>query len=182
MRWNTFTRSTLFAAVAAAGWLPWVLVAAPILGVSNARAFYLVGTTALYIAGLSPRATRQITAGALGGLVAGGLGLAAHTTTEVAIGLAMILGIARSGFLYRAAPARAAATEGALLLGGLLFARFLAGSPLAPTALALWGFLLVQSLFFLIAGVRVRSPGGQRADPFEEAHRRALTLLERSGV
>src|SRR6266404_1773908 len=77
MRWNTFTRSTLFAAVAAAGWLPWVLVAAPILGVSNARAFYLVGTTALYIAGLSPRATRQITAGALAGLVAGGLGLAA---------------------------------------------------------------------------------------------------------
>lgn len=181
-RCNTFARSALFAAVAAAAWLPWVLVAGPIVGVWSARALYLVAITALYIAGVAPQRTRRMTAAVVAGLVATGLALVAHTTVELAIGLGAILGIARSGFLYRAAPARAVTTEATLLVGGLVFARFLAGASLTSTALALWGFLLVQSLFFLVAGVRVRATGGRHPDPFDEAHRRALALLERPSV
>jgi hypothetical protein len=94
----------------------------------------------------------------------------------------VILGVARSGFLYRAAPARAVALEVGLLVGGLVFARFLSATALFPTALAFWGFLLVQSLFFLVAGVRARPPGSRGADPFEEAYQRATVLLERMGV
>lgn len=182
MRCNTFARSALFAAVAAAAWPPWVFVVAPLLGVWNARALYLVGVTAVYLAGLSPQARRPSPVALVTVLVAGVVALIARTTAELAIGLAAILGIARSAFFYRAAPARAAATEVTLLVGGLVFARFLAGVSLLATALALWGFFLVQSLFFLVAGVRARAVSASHPDPFEEAQRRALALLEETRV
>jgi hypothetical protein len=182
MRCNTFAHSALFAAVAAAGWLPWVVLAGPFAGVWTARALYLVAVTAVYIAGLSPPGSLRIALALAAGLVGGVLMLAAHTTAELAIGLAAILGVARSGFLYKAAPARALAIEVSLLAGGLLFARFLAAASLPSTALALWGFLLVQSLFFLVAGARVSAAGDGHPDPFEEAHRRAVILLERMGI
>lgn len=189
MRCNSFARSALFAALAAAGCLPWAAVASPIVGPWNAQALYLVGITAFYLAGLSPASAggppplpRAMRTAVVAGLAAASLAVVARTTTELAIALAALLGIARSGFLYRAAPARAAATEIALLVGGLLFARFLAGSSPPSTSLALWGFLLVQSLFFLVAGTRPRSALAQHADPFDEAHRRAVALLERMSV
>lgn len=178
MRCNTFARSALFAVLAAVIWLPWVFVAGPIVGVWNARALYLITVTALYIAGLAPHGPRQITIAVVSGLVACGLALAAHTTADLAIGLAVILGIARSAFLYRAVRVRAVTMEGALLIAGLLFARFLAGTALASTAFAVWGFLLVQSLFFLVPEVRPRGAAERQSDPFEEAYRRALALLE----
>lgn len=182
MRCNSFARSALFGAGAAAAWLPWVLVVAPLLGVWNARAVFLVGVTTVYLAGLSPQGRRPLPAALVIFLIAAVVALVAHTAAELAIGLAAILGIARSGFFYRAAPARAAATEVILLLGGLVFARFLAGASLTATALALWGFFLVQSLFFLVAGVQARAVSGSHPDPFEEAQRRALALLEQTGL
>lgn len=181
MRCDTFGRSALFGAVAAAGCLPWALLVSPLIGAWNAQALYLAGATTLYIAALAVPRRRAFTAAAVAALAAAVAVLAARSTTELVIGLAAILGIARSGFLYRAAPARAAVTEVVLLAGGLWLARFLAGAWAPFTWLALWGFLLVQSLFFLIAGVQARA--AQRdPDPFEEAHRRAVALLERVGV
>lgn len=183
MRCNTFARSAVFAALAATAWFAWVVALGPLIGVGNARAVFLIGTAALYVAGLSggPLA-RRIGAAIAVVAAATALALAVRTTAELAIGLAVVLGIARSGVLYRAATARAVVSEVALLGGGLLFARFLAGPSLAATALALWGFLLVQSFFFLIPGVRAQPARGRQADPFEEAHQRALSLLERRGV
>jgi hypothetical protein len=107
------------------------------------------------------------------------IALLVRSTPELAIALAVLLALARSGILYRARPARALATEAILIGAGLLFARYLGGFTLVSTALALWGFLLVQSFFFLIGGVRVRSLVEGGADAFEEAHRRALALLDR---
>jgi hypothetical protein len=182
MRCNTFARSAVFAAGAATAWLPWLLVVAPVAGASTARVCYLVGVTAVYIAGLSPQGRRRITVALAAAIVGAVIAFVAHTTVELAIGLAAIVGVARSGFFYRAAPARAVATEVTLLIGGLLFARFLAGASLPATALSIWGFFLVQSLFFLVAGVRARPASGSHPDPFEEAHRRALALLEQTSV
>jgi hypothetical protein len=181
MRCDTFARSAVFGAVAAAACLPWALVASPLVGAWNAQALYLAGVTTVYVAGLATPRRQALTAAALAALAASVAVLAARSTTELAIALAAILGIARSGFLYRAAPARAAATEVALLAGGLWLARFLAGAWAPFTGLALWGFVLVQSLFFLVAGVQARRPVPE-LDPFEAAHRRAVALLERAGV
>jgi len=63
MYWNTFARSALFAAVAAAAWLPWVMLASPVVGPWNARALYLVAVAATYVGGLviasTPRRRRR---------------------------------------------------------------------------------------------------------------------------
>ena len=176
MSWNTFGRSALFAALAAAGWLPWVVVGGPIVGVWNARALYLVATTALYVGGLSRRVEGKVGVIACVALAGGVVAVFARDTAELGLGLAAILGIARGGYLYRSAPARAAVIEVVLLVGGLCFARFLATTSPFSTAIALWGFLLVQSVFFLIRGAEPRVD--RRTDPFEEAYRGAMGLLE----
>jgi hypothetical protein len=177
IRCDGFGRSALFAAGAAAGWLAWAVAAGPVVGVWRALVLYLVATTALYVAALPHRARRVVIV--LGvAIVALSVAACAGTTAGLAIALAAIVGLARSAFFYRAAPARAVLTELLLLVGGLLFARSLAGPSVPSIALALWGFLLVQSLFFLIPGARARSAAQHHPDPFDEAHRRTEALLE----
>ena len=176
MRCNSFSRSVVFGALAALLCVPCMMLVSPIAGTWNARAFYLVGVTALYIAGLSAARSRALRAAVAAAACAVVMALAARNTAELAIGLATVLGVARSGVLYPAAAARAAMRELVLLVGGLLFARFLISTSVPSTALAVWAFFLVQSCFFLIAGAPRRSPAAH-PDPFEEAHRRALHLL-----
>lgn len=183
IRCDSFIRSALAAALAALGWFPWAFAAAPVIGLWHALALYLGAVTVLYVAGVVPRragarsAARRLIVGAGAGLLAGVLVVCARSTGELAIGLAALLGVVRSGLLYRTAPLRAVATEVLLLGAGLLFARALAGYSLASIALALWGFLLVQSCFFLIAGTRARTHAASDVDPFDAAHRRATELL-----
>jgi len=162
IRWDSFGRSAAFAACAALGWTPWVLLGGP-------RAFYLVGVTAVYVAGLGGPVAATLTA------VAGGALLLVGDAAVLCVGLAVVLAVARSAFLYRAAPARAVVVETALAGGGLVFARLL-GTP----SLAIWGFFLVQSFFFLVGGVRARETATGHSDPFEAAHARAMEVLERS--
>lgn len=184
MTCNTFLRSVLFAALAAAGWLPWAMLAGPFVGLSAARAVYVILVTALYVALLSPRhGMRPFPAFVLAGGAAATLALlVAGSWTELATLLALVLGIARGGFFFAGSPARTVGREVFLLAGGLAFARFLGGPGFLPTAFALWGFLLVQSLFFLMPANAPRAGGTIRSDAFEEAYRRALAILERSPV
>lgn len=179
MPWSTFVRSALFAGLAAALWFPWALAAAPVIGAWSARALYLIAVTAAYVGGLSRQRTRAWPLATAIAFVGVGAALLVSSTAELVIVLAASLGIARSRILYRSTPARALAIESLLLVGGLLFARHLGGYGLISTALALWGFLLVQSVFFLIGGVRPAPLVDRGADVFEEAHRRALMLLNR---
>lgn len=182
MPWNTFVRSAVFAALAAALWFPWAIAAAPVIGVWQARALYLICVTAVYVGGLSRQRTRALPLAVLVTILGGAAALVAANTAELVILLAVLLGIARSGILYRATAARAVAIEALLLSAGLLFARHLGGFTLMSTALAVWGFLLVQSVFFLLGGTRPAPLVEGGGDAFEEAHRRALVLLDRSGV
>jgi len=178
MRIDSFARSAAFAAVAALGWMPWLIATGPLIGSPAARAIYLVGVTALYAGGLAKSPPRRAMVALVAALAGGVLAIIARGTPELCLALAAVLGVARSGFLHRAAPPRAVAIEAGLLVGGLLFARFLAVGPLA-TALALWGFLLVQSCFFLVGGIGPRAADGRHPDPFEDACARATEVLER---
>lgn len=182
MGWNTFGRSAVFAAAAGCGVMPWLLVVAPLLGVRGALAFYLVAVTAAYVTAIAPALRRGLGAGVMVGILGGGFAVAAHPLPELALGLALLLALARTSFLYRARPGRALALEVALVAGGLLFARCLAGSSLLSVMLALWGFLLVQSVFFLVGGIRERHTGAVRRDPFDAAYERASALLDRLAV
>jgi hypothetical protein len=178
MRWNTFGRSAAFAAAAGCGAIPWLLVAAPLLGVRGALSFYLVTVAAAYVAGIAPALRHGLAASFLVVLPGIGLAAVAHTLQEMALGLAILLALARSGLLYRARPRRAVALELALGAGALLFARFLVGSSPLSMLLAIWGFLLVQSLFFLVRGIHERHFGATPSDPFEAAQGRANALLD----
>jgi hypothetical protein len=178
MRLDSFARSAAFAAVAALGWMPWAVVGGPILGWPAARTVYLVAVTALYAGGLAKSPPRRASVTLVAGLASVLLAAVARGTPELCVALAAVLGLARSGFLHRTAPARAAAVEAGLLVGGLLFARFLAAGPLATT-LAVWGFFLVQSCFFLVGGTAPGRDGGRHPDPFEEACARVAEALER---
>jgi hypothetical protein len=179
MRIDSFGRSALFAAAIALGWIAWLAIAGLAMGVAIARALYFVAATALYTGALATGPSRRISATLL--VAAVGLLLAAFAGggAELALGLAIVLGTARSVFLHRTSPARAVVVEGVLLVGGLVFARFLASGSAQPTALALWGFFLVQSCFFLVGGIEVRRADGRHPDPFEEAHARAIEVIER---
>lgn len=181
MRWNSFVGSALFAAIAAAAYLPWMILVGPIVGGWNAQALYLLLTTAAYVAGLAAPRWRALPAVAFVVVVGGAALVVAPNTTELVLCLAALLGIARSGFLYHAAPPRAALLELGLLGGGLLLARFLRGTGYPTAVLPVWGFFLAQSCFFLVGGMRARAAAAD-VDAFEAAHRRAVSLLDRAGV
>jgi hypothetical protein len=180
MRWNTFSRSVLFAALAAGSVLPWLLLARPAFGAERALVLYLVGVVAAYLGGLAPKRGRRVAVFVAAACVALGVAVVARTATELVLGLGAVLALGRSAFLYQAPATRAVLTEAVLVGGGLLFVRFLIGHSLLALVLALWGFFLVQSLYFLLGGVRGRAGSGRHPDPFQDACGRALALLDRS--
>ena len=178
IRIDSFGRSAAFAAVAALVWMPWAMLVGPFLGIPAARALYLVAVAALYCGGLAKSPPRRVSTAVLVAIVGCILALVARGTPELCLALAAILGVVRSGLVHRTAGARAVAVETILLVGGLLFARFLATGALA-TALGVWGFLLVQSCWFLVGGAPARAGDGTHPDPFEAACARAAVVLER---
>lgn len=175
-----FLRSLAFGLVAALGVIPWAMALGPFFGHSWAIASYSLMAASLYAAIISPGWPRGVALGAAAGFVALAIAVLAGRPSEAILGAALIVAVARSGFLYRAKPARAVVVEAALVFGGLLAARALAGPTLLSAGLAVWVFFLVQSLFFLAGGVRERPPDEPRVDPFERARKRALALMEES--
>ena len=143
-----------------------------------ALSIYLVASAAIYVAGLTPRRVHGVGAAIVVALLGALFAAVTREPEVVALGTAIGVGVCRSGLLYRARTGRALATEIGLLGGGLLLARFLAAPGVLGVALALWGFFLVQSGFFLIGGVAERRGDTRGIDRFETAHRRALALLE----
>lgn len=171
-------RTLAFGLVAALGSIPWAMVLGPFFGHSWALAGYCLAATALYVVIIAPSWPRGVAAGAVAGLTATAVAVLATRPSEAILGEALILAVARSGFLYRGKPARTVVLEAAVTLGGLLFARVLAGPTLLSAGLAIWAFFLIQSLFFLAGGVREREGDEPRIDPFERARKRALALME----
>lgn len=181
MRAHGFGATLVFGAVASAGLLAgaWLLV--PPLSGATFLGLYLVATVCAYATALAPDPRRGAASFALAAALGAAVLALAGRPSEVAIGAALVLAVCRSGFLYRSRPLRALALEVALAGGGLALARFLATGGLAGAALALWGFFVVQSGFFLAGGVRPRraQPEG---DPFDEARARLLVLLGEEGA
>ena len=181
MHWHGFGRGIVFAAVAAGTWCPWYVLMSPVLGARTALALFLIATATIYVAGIGATRRASLTAAAAVAFCSVVLLTIAHTTAELALGLAVLVAAARSGFLHQSRPARALALEATLITGGLVFARFLATPTPVGVMLAIWGFLLVQSLYFTVGGIRTATMRPRR-DPFDEAHERAVVLLQRTGI
>ena len=177
MRWNSFSGTLWFAALAAVGMPAAVLALGPGLGERAALSVYTVASACLYLVGCAPGRRRgllvAIPVAAAGALIL----LLAPQPEQAAAMSAVMIAVCRSGFLYRSRAGRALVVELLLAVAGLAAARLLWGPGLLAPALAMWGYYLVQSVFFLIGGVQVRRRSTE-GDPFELARSRVLTLLE----
>lgn len=173
MSWRGFVPGVGFAACAApvAGLVG--VVAGP-----YAHAPIAVAVVAFYAAGLVRGPARA--AGTFCAIAALGaiLHAAGATLGEVGVALAASLGVARSAAALRARPARAALVEGALGLAALALAAWLYAPSAAGIALAVWGFLLVQSAAWLVPGAVARDGHETSSDPFEDVERRVRGLLD----
>jgi hypothetical protein len=178
MKWNGFGPSLGFALAAAAGWPLFAIAAGPVVGASAALSLYLVCVATVYAFGLTADRARGLGAAALTGAIAAAFAAIARDPAVVTLGAAIGIGLARSTLLHRRGAGRAIAVEVTLLGVGLLLARFLASPGPLGIALALWGFFLVQSVFFGIGGTSERRTEIGTMDPFERAKRRAMEVLE----
>ena len=182
MRCNTFAKSAGFAALAGIGVMPWLLIAGPLLGARWALTLYLVALGALSVLACAPSLHRGVRAGAAVAVLGGAVAATMPSLPVLVLSLAVLLATARGGFLYRRRTARAVVLEVGLIGGGLLLARFLAGPSLVAIMLAVWGFLLVQSFFFLVPGARDGARAAPQRDPFDAAHERARALLDGQAI
>ncbi len=177
-KWSTFCGGLLFAALAASGVLPWLLVVRPVAGSYAALALYLAGAAAAYLYLMAVERARGFVVATIALATGIAVAVVARSVTELSLGLAVLLAVGRSAFLYARPPARAVVLETLLVAGGLLFARFLAGHSALAIVLAVWGFFLVQSFYFLIAHPKPRARECGHPDPFEDARTRVLALLD----
>src|SRR5262245_55807122 len=177
-RRSAFAQSLWFAALAA-GTLPlWLLLARPIFGSQRAIGAYFVAVTAAYLGSIAPTRGRALVVAILAAVAGGLAALVTRAPGELVLVLAVLVAVARSGFLYRRTLARGVAIEAIVAGGGLLFARFLCGPSVAALVLSLWGFFLAQSLYVLLGGTTATT-ASRHPDPFQDAYGRALALLDR---
>jgi hypothetical protein len=178
MRVNGLAGSLCFGAAAAIALVFVQHLAAPFLPSSRVLVFYLAGVTIAYAALLGSTPRRAIRNGAAAFFGATIVVMASTGMTALAVGLATLLALVRSGLEYSTKPARAIVIEMTLGGLGLAFASWLATPGWSGDALGLWGFALVQSLYFLVPGRGREKSGIGIGDPFERARERLLGLLE----
>ena len=102
----------------------------------------------------------------------------AHSVSELALGLALVVALVRGVGARRDRPLRALVVEIALGAGGLCLARWLAVPGVLGVAASFWGYALVQSLYFLVPGGSGQRVANEDGDPFERARARLSALLE----
>lgn len=182
-RWNNFTGTLVFGAVAAVVSPAVWLLAGPLLGVQAALALYWIACAAVYLAGLAttwrrglafalPAATLAGVAWIVSPTLAGG-----GTLLAAALISALLVSLGRAT-LFAARSARGVSIEVGLVVGGLWLASWLATPGPMGAAVAIWGFFLVQSGFFLVGPPRESQESGTEPDPFERARARMLALLD----
>ena len=85
----------------------------------------------------------------------------------------------RSGICYSRSPIRAVAAETITVAGGAGLVALLNPGSAITWSISIWLFFLVQALYFFIIPAADNTPAGRWSpDPFEQAHREALRILE----
>ena len=122
MRIGTFSGSLVFGAVAALASVAYLVAMRPLLGSALASSTYCVAAAVLYLVAMAPGWSRGIRIGFLAAILGGATLLFAPNAAVAVLGATVLLGLMRSGFLFRARPGRALLVELSLLAGGLLYA------------------------------------------------------------
>ncbi len=89
----------------------------------------------------------------------------------------------RSGSCFCGTPVRAVAAEVITVGGGAGLVSLLGPGASVTWAISIWLFFLVQALYFYMvpASCRPDAVGSAASDPFDQAHRQALRVLEEAG-
>ncbi len=177
IRTGKFSSSLVFAAIAGLAAVPYLLVTLPAFSLIRTFSIGSIVLVAAYIVVVSPSLVRGLRNGALTLVLGAGLYTLAPGVV-VLYASPILLGIVRSGLLYRTKIGRAFAIEAMLFLLATSVAQLLAGSTVQSYGLAVWGFFLVESAFFLFAGASSHPESGSAEDPFDRARREATRLME----
>lgn len=157
-------------------------VFAPLLGAGNVLALHLVGSAVVYAALIGSNSRAAIRNACVATIGAAAVLLLARVGSaglgEVAVGLTLVVALVRSGLDPSARGPRSLVAEMLLGTAALAFAAWLAGPTWLGSAAALWGFVLVQSLYFLIPIGRRPDLGTVGGDPFDRARERLVAMLE----
>jgi hypothetical protein len=176
-RWDRFGASLAFAALAAAGLPVAVTFAGALFGGDAAARLYAIAAAGVYAVGLCPDRSRRVAAAASAAFAGMVLALLPLDLRDTAIGAAGIVAFVRGILLPDAKNLRALAIEVALGAAGLATAAWFARGGLLALCLAIWGYFLVQSAYFLI-DARAAGAGEAARDPFDRARTRLERLLE----
>lgn len=181
MRVRSLGSSLVFAAAAAIAAPFTQHVFSPVVGTWSAFAFHL-GLCGVAYAAMLGRTMRASLRNAL--VAAAGAGAVFALTRgpmvgmgEVAIGLTLVLALVRSGLDSGGRRGRAILLEAVLGVMSLAVAGWLASPGWLGGAMALWGYGLVQSLYFMFPESQRSSSGEDGVDPFDRARDRILSML-----
>ncbi|MEM7412609.1 MAG: hypothetical protein AAF430_20430 [Myxococcota bacterium] len=172
-----FGRALVFAAVAALGLPAAVTFLGPWIGEVTSVHVYVAAFAVAFVAGLVPDPPGRRAWVWVGAAVATALALLPIGTPTFALSMAGFIALGRLLARRPHSWPRAIGLEIALGLAGLALASFLFAHTLLGYALAIWGYFLVQSAYFVCGGRRA-DPSDPEIDPFERAERRLARWLE----
>jgi hypothetical protein len=193
--WNRFGSSLLFALLVGGIYPIYLGFTDFILGRKLAFAAYVLTSAAIYLLGIAHRPTHGLGAGFAIVAIGTSLLLGGASGPQLVLATGLLIGVFRSGLLqanedrgshdFGGDFGRGFAREVLFIGGGLALATILSRGEVLPGALALWGFYLTQSGFFLIGGesarARVARVPKRGPDPFTAAVKRAHEVLAEGG-
>ena len=171
-------RTLGFGLVAALGVFPWQLALGGWFGSAATFATYALLCACAFPLAFAPNLRATFIACAVSVALCTGASILSPDPSATLLSAALAVAVTRA-LCYRAQPARALALELVLLVVSLGAARVFGGPSPFGLALGLWAYFLVQSAYFLFLRPEPRASGVASLDGFEEAHRRALALIER---
>lgn len=174
---SRFWQSLIFAVLAGAASFGFVTFSAWWLGYAHSAGLFAVGSVLAYPWFAGTTARRNLSASALAAALAAPVALLIRDGGTLLALTPVVLGIVRSGVLYPRPLPRALAYELSFALISVGAAWSVYEPSLLGVPCAIWTFWLAQSAFTLMPSSVREEPGN--VDPFERAHRQALTLLER---
>lgn len=171
-------RTLGFGLVAALAVIPWQLVLGSVWAQSATFAAYALLCACAFPLAIAPNLRAAFGACVASAALSAAAWLVSPAPSASLLAAALIVALTRM-LCYRAQPARALALELALLVLSLGAARLFGGHGPFGLALGMWAYFLVQSAYFLFLRPEPRNAEPTQLDAFDEAHHRALALIER---
>ncbi|MBJ21254.1 MAG: hypothetical protein GY910_02675 [bacterium] len=172
------TSSLLFGAMGAVTLVFTQPVFAPFVGSANALALHLAICVVAYGVSIGRNPRMRLRNGLVGSIASVAVLSLARSIDGIAIGLTIVLALVRTGLDGEARTGRTLFFETILGCGALAFSSVLAAPGGLGNSVALWGFMLVQSLYFLLPLARHRKASLAEGDPFDRARGHLLALLD----